>query len=123
MIFIHPNNEDIMEKVSKSRKIAKRVLTYDPHKSMNVFKYHAKNGLTKPTKLIRRRFYRKKILANPKDVAEIEKSFMQINQELTKSKKDAANKKGDHSEFGEGSVNMSQSKQGKRRYRKKVFYK
>jgi len=125
MIYVHPNNEDHFEKLKKSRKIAKKIISKDPYRNHTAQRYLARDGLTSPTKCIRTRFFRKKIYYDTQDAREVEKSFQSINQELTKSKKDNQSKQQDNEDGDEGSQIGSQvpSKGGKRRYRKKEFYK
>jgi len=71
MIYVHPNNEDHFDKsilvlffkhvlVQKSRKIARKIISKDIQRNIKVTKYYARDGLTKPTKSIRTRFFRKK---------------------------------------------------------------
>jgi len=126
MIYVHPNNEDHFEKVKKSRRIARKIISKDPYRNMNTLKFLARDGLTSPTKCIRTRFFRKKIYFDPQDAREVEKSFQSINQELTKGNKKDQNAKQDNEDGDEVSSNIASqvpSKGGKRRYRKKEFYK
>jgi len=126
MIYVQPNKEDNFEKLMKSRKIAKKVICKDCNRRNS--KWLAFDGLTQPTKRIRTRFFRKKLVVNPDEVKMVEKSLIAIHQELSKNKKAKVNENTDsqlnESVFNDGSsvISLNSSVNHiKRRYRRKLL--
>jgi len=127
MIVVHPNKEDTTEKLMRSRKIAKKIMCAECTRKN--FRWMAYDGLTQPTKRIRNRFFRKKLLVNPEEVKMVEKSLIQIHQELAKNKK-TKQAEGTDSMVGESVFNDISSVHSlggssintiKRRYRRKIL--
>jgi transcription initiation factor TFIID subunit 7 len=81
MIYVHPNQETLLEKVKDWRKIARKYIKKEDAVTMH---YLARDGISAPTKCVRKRFYKKRVQIPEQLVKEVEKDIVKIRSELCK---------------------------------------